>query len=93
MAELFDFTIKNGAAGGFGMFSAAHFTWLAALVAAGSGVCLAYKNADENSRRIIRRAAAVFHVAPRPGKIEPAFIQPKRFHVIGKPGVNFLQQL
>ena len=58
MAELSDFTIKNGAAGGFGMFSAAHFTWLAALVAAGSGVCLAYKNADENSRRIIRRAAA-----------------------------------
>ena len=51
MAELFDFTIKNGAAGGFGMFSAAHFTWLAALVAAGSGVCLAYKNADENSPR------------------------------------------
>ena len=51
MAKLFDFTIKNGAAGGFGMFSAAHFTWLAALVAAGSGVCLAYKNADENSRR------------------------------------------
>ena len=58
MAKLFDFTIKNGAAGGFGMFSAAHFAWLAALVAAGGGVCLAYKNADENSRRVIRRAAA-----------------------------------
>ena len=58
MAELFDFTIKNGAAGGFGMFSAAHFTWLAVLLAAGGGVCLAYKKADENSRRVIRRAAA-----------------------------------
>ena len=40
------------------MFSAAHFAWLAVLLAAGGGVCLAYKNADENSRRIIRRAAA-----------------------------------
>lgn len=58
MAKLFDFTIKNGAAGGFGMFSAAHFAWLAALLAAGGGVCLAYKKADENSRRVIRRAAA-----------------------------------
>lgn len=58
MAELFDFTIKNGAAGGFGMFSAAHFAWLAVLLAAGGGVCLAYKKADENSRRVIRRAAA-----------------------------------
>ena len=38
MAELFDFTIKNGAAGGFGMFSAAHFTWLAALVAAAPNI-------------------------------------------------------
>ena len=56
MAKLFDFTIKNGAAGGFGMFSAAHFAWLAALLAAGGGVCLAYKKADENSRRVIRRA-------------------------------------
>ena len=46
MAKLFDFTIKNGAAGGFGMFSAAHFAWLAALLAAGGGVCLAYKEAD-----------------------------------------------
>ena len=46
MAKLFDFTIKNGAAGGFGMFSAAHFAWLAVLLAAGGGVCLAYKNAD-----------------------------------------------
>ena len=36
MAELFDFTIKNGAAGGFGMFSAAHFAWLAVLLAAGA---------------------------------------------------------
>ena len=37
MAKLFDFTIKNGAAGGFGMFSAAHFAWLAVLLAAGDG--------------------------------------------------------
>ena len=49
MAKLFDFTIKNGAAGGFGMFSAAHFAWLAVLLAAGGGVCLAYKEADQNS--------------------------------------------
>ena len=58
MAELFDFTIKNGDTEGFEAFGPEHIIWLAVLISAGAAVCAAYKKADKNTRRCIRRAAA-----------------------------------
>lgn len=59
MAELFDFTIKRGASGGFSAFGAAHAAWLTLLLAAGVLICRTYKRADKIARRCMRHGIAL----------------------------------
>lgn len=63
MKSFFDFSIERGDPGGFGLFGAAHFAYLAIAAAATALLCAVYKRADAVRRARLRKAVALAALA------------------------------